>query len=517
MRMVGFAIWKPFRNLACLAAGTLVLATLAFSQDKQFDWRFTLKADQVASSNITATNECRKRHRFEIDPNGLPAFMHLMGDSTFDVESRAQHTVPVKFDAHGLKAGDYQALVVIKCKNCKEELSCRQDRSVLHVYMTVRSQSDENFVPDRVLVLIPSDSGVDINTWAKHLAASNGMTVVEVDPLVSLRAALVVYSLPPGSDVLAKVAELFPQVLLAQPDFLYRTLAAEQPLTQLQYGRRLIRADQVGPSITGKGVRLAIVDTGIDSAHPALKGKIAGQLDATGLGFTADIHGTLLAGIVVGEELSGAGIAGVAPGAEILAIKACQPVSAQDIAAQCWSRTLGKALDYVIQNKAKVVNLSLGGPADKLVERLIDAAVDRGIAVVAAAGNDGPQGRPGFPAALPKVVAVTAVDANEQLYPSATQGNFVQVAAPGVEIVSTSPGGKVMVSSGTSLAAAFVSGTAALLLQQEPQLSPSALQSLLESTAKDLGPAGKDPQFGSGLIDACRAATQLGENGISCH
>ena len=143
--------------------------------------------------------------------------------------------------------------------------------------------------------------------------------------------------------------------------------------------------------------------------------------------------------------------------------------------------------------------------------------MDRGIAVVAAAGNDGPQGRPGFPAALAKVVAVTAVDANEQLYPSATQGNFVQVAAPGVEIVSTGPGGKVMVSSGTSFAAAFVSGTAALLLQQEPQLSPSALQSLLESTAKDLGPAGKDPQFGSGLIDACRAATQLGANGIICH
>ena len=516
MRIARFAIWKPFRTLACLAAGMLVLATPAFSQDKQFDWRFTVKADQVTSSNITAENECRKRHRFEIDSNSLPAFMHLMSDITFDVESRAQHTVPVKFDTHGLKTGDYQALVVIKCVNCKEELGCKQDRSILHVYMTVRQ--DELFVANRVLALVPYDSGTDIDVTARKLAASHGMDVVEVDPLASIHAALMVFSLPQGSDVPAKVAELLPLVLLAQPDFLYRTLAdPEQSLTQLQYGRRLIHADQVGPSITGNGITLAIVDTGIDSSHPALKGKITGQTDATGLGFTPDIHGTLLAGIIGGEELNSAGITGVATGAEILAIKACHPLAAQNIAAQCWSRTLAKGLDYVIQNKAKVINLSLGGPADKLVERLIDAAVDRRIAVIAAVGNDGPQGRPSFPAALPKVVAVTAVDANEQLYPSATQGDFVQVAAPGVEIVSTGPGGKLMVSSGTSLAAAFVSGTAALLLQQQPQLSPSELQSLLERTAKDLGPPGKDPQFGSGLIDACRAATQLGANGINCH
>jgi subtilisin family serine protease len=283
----------------------------------------------------------------------------------------------------------------------------------------------------------------------------------------------------------------------------------------LQYGRRLIRADQIGPEISGVGVKLAIVDTGLDAWHPALKGKIVGSIDTTGMGFTPDVHATLLAGIIGGQALKGEGISGVAPGAAILSIKACHPATPQDIAAQCWSRTLAKAVDYVIQDKARVINMSLGGPADKLLERLIDEAIDRGITVVAAVGNDGPDGQPSFPASLAKVVAVTAIDANEQLYPAATRGDFVQVAAPGVEIVSTAPGGKVMVSSGTSLATAFVSGTIALMLELRPRISPAEIQSILEHTAKDLGSPGKDPQFGNGLVDACRAVVEVGAS-VSC-
>ena len=526
MRFTVFKAWVPFPMLTYWVLAVLALAISAAGQvaptagagDNQMDWRFTIKANKVAPSSLTAENECRRRHRLEIDVSTLPPFMQLMGDSSFEVEPRSQHEVPVRFDTRGLKAGEYQGLVVIKCVTCSTEVGCRQDRKTIHVYMTVRSQSNEAFVPDRVLVLISLDSTADADATAKKLAAKYEMNVIETVPLDSLRAAMVVYALKPGSDVLAKVAELLPEVQSAQPDFIYRTAGTPQEsLGKLQYGRKLIHADQLGSSFTGMGVTLAIVDTGIDSAHPALKGRISGYTDVTGMGFTPDVHGTLLAGIIGGNDRNGAGILGIAPAAAILAVKACQPLAVQDVEAQCWSRTLAKGLDYVIQKKANVINLSLGGPADKLVERLIDLAIDHGIAVVAAAGNDGPQGQPSFPAALPQVISVTAVDANEQLFPAATQGNFVQVAAPGVDIVSTAPGGNLMVSSGTSLAAAFVSGTAALLLQQQPQLSPAALQSLLQNTAKHLGTPGKDPQFGSGLIDACRAATQLGAIGISCH
>jgi subtilisin family serine protease len=516
--------------LLSLAAGAQSQPS-STAQSGEFDWRFTVKQNQVASSNITADNICRHRHRFEIDSQQLPPFVHLVNESSADVESHSKHVFPVKFDSTGLKAGEYQGLVMINCLDCKRENGCTVDRQVLHIYMTVapdtpaapakNSQPNQNFVSDRVLVVVAFDSSAGVDATAKKLAAGFGLGVVEVHPLVSLNAALIVYSLPPGSDVQAKVAELLPQVLMAQPDFIYRTSTTTQSdsLAQLQYGRKLIHADRVAASISGKGVRIAIIDTGIDAGHPAIKGKVEEQVDFTGKGFTPDVHGTLLAGIIGGEQKNGVGIAGVSPGAEILGIKTCQPVGppgAAGIQAQCWSLTLAKGLDHAIQKKAKVINLSLGGPADKLLARLVDEAVKRGTVVVAAAGNDGPHGQPSFPAALPNVVAVTAVDANEQLYPDATEGDFIQVAAPGVEIVSTSPGGKLMVSSGTSMATAFVSGTAALLLQENPQLSPSKMQALLQSTARHLGPPGKGPQFGSGLIDACQALAQAGPNRNPC-
>lgn len=508
----------------------LAFAALAKAQagSGEFEWRFTIKLNQVASTNITADNICRQRHHFEIDSAHLPAFVHLMNESSADVESHAKHAFPVQFDSSGLATGEYQGLVLINCVDCKRENGCSQDRQTLHIYMTVAadvpavqrqdSKPHELFVPDRVLAVIPFDSPAGVDAAAKKLGAGFGMNVVEIRPLASLNAALVTYSLPPGSDVQAKVNAIKKDVLLAQPDFLYRTAgtAPTDSLAQLQYGRKLIHADQVVAPITGQGVRVAIIDTGIDAAHPALSGKVAEQMDFTGKGFTPDVHGTLLAGIIAGEQKNSSSISGVSPGVQLLGIKACQPAGQSSAEAECWSSTLAKALDYAILGKARVMNLSLGGPSDNLLTRLIDAAIKHQAVVVAAAGNDGPHGPASYPAALPNVVSVTAVDAKEQLYPDATEGNFIQVSAPGVEIVSTSPGGKLMVSSGTSMATAFVSGTAALLIQQNPPVSPAALQSLLQRTAKHLGPQGKSPQFGSGLIDVCQALTDLNHGQKLC-
>jgi len=479
------------------------------SSGNEFEWRFSIKTNQAVSSGITADNTCRRRNRFEIDTQHLPLFMRLLAEPSFSVDPNKKHSVPVKFDSTGLSAGKYEGVVVIRCMTCREN-GCAQDREVLHIYMTVEGASGaQTFVPDRMLVAIPLDSPEALEAAAKKLAGKYGLQLVEMHRLASINAALIVYALPQGADVPAKVAELLPEVLLAEPDYLYRTSGEDAQetgsLARLQYGPKLIRADRLRNSLTGKGVRVAIIDSGIDVNHPALKGKVTEQYDATGKGFTPDIHGTLLAGIIASEPRNSGGILGIAPGSAILAIKACQPETPQAIQAQCTSLTLAKGLDFAIQKQVRIVNFSLGGPAEKLQSLLIDAAVSRGIVVIAAAGNDGPRGQPSFPAALPKVIAVTAVDANEQLYAEATQGDFISLAAPGVEIVSTSPGGKLMVSSGTSFAAAFVSGTAALILEQQPQLSPAALRSLLERTAKDLGPPGKDSQFGSGLVDVCGA------------
>jgi len=419
----------------CATAQIRQAAPVPQAKSNEFEWRFSIRPDQVVSSGITAENACRRGNLFEIDVQHLPPFVRLRGESSATVASHDRHVFPVQFDSTGLAKGQYEGVVVIRCVTCRKN-DCSQDRELLHIYMTVEGErAGPPFVPDRVLVVVPFDSPEGVEALAKKLAAKHGLQTGEIQRLDSIHAALIVYALPAGSDVLAKVAELLPEVLIAEPDYLFQTSGVVQENSapaNVEYGPKLIHADRVWSSLSGKGVRIAIVDSGIDVSHPGLKSKIVEQLIATGKGWSADNHGTMLAGIIAGGPENSGGIHGVAPDAEILAIKACQPETALAIQAQCWVLTLAKGLDFAIKKKARVINLSLNGPSDKLLPRLIDAAIDQKIVVVAAAGNDGPHGHPGFPAALPGVIAVTAVDAKEKLYPLATQGDFISVAAPGV-------------------------------------------------------------------------------------
>jgi subtilisin family serine protease len=167
------------------------------------------------------------------------------------------------------------------------------------------------------------------------------------------------------------------------------------------------------------------------------------------------------------------------------------------------------------RKNVRVMNISVGGPDDRLLRRMVDAAAGKGIAVISAAGNDGPSGQPSYPAAIENVIAVTAVDADGKLYGRATQGSFIDLAAPGVDILSTGPGGRTLLFSGTSAATAFASGAAALLLQRS-NLSPRDLGALLRTTAKDLGSAGRDTQFGDGLLDVCRAVVRSSGRQAPC-
>jgi subtilisin family serine protease len=147
---------------------------------------------------------------------------------------------------------------------------------------------------------------------------------------------------------------------------------------------------------------------------------------------------------------------------------------------------------------------------------MIEAASKKGVAVVSAVGNDGPTGKPSYPAAFESVIAVTAVDAASRLYSQATRGAFVDVAAPGVDIMSTAPGNRTQIFSGTSAATAFASGAVALLLRQRPTLTQTDLTALLRQTARDLGTTGPDAEFGYGLLDVCRALARLSSSAVAC-
>src|SRR5476649_968150 len=149
--------------------------------------------------------------------------------------------------------------------------------------------------------------------------------------------------------------------------------------------------------------------------------------------------------------------------------------------------------------------MSFAGPRDPSLERALKVAHDKGIVLVAAAGNAGPKSPPLYPAADPNVIAVTATDDRDHRFSGANQGPQLSIAAPGVEILAAAPDESYQLSTGTSIATAHVSGVVALMLERDPTLKPDDVRKILESTATDLGPKGKNGQFGWGLVNPSKA------------
>lgn len=365
-------------------------------------------------------------------------------------------------------------------------------------------QARTPFLPGRALALVSGADPGRLPQRARALAATHGLSVLEVHPLPSMGEGLIVFA---ATDVPLAVATLRrdPRVILAQPDFVHSTAAGQGALASAgDYARQLIGAHRLPAEANGQGVSVALVDTGVDSAHRALTAAIADQVDVSGRGLTPDVHGTLLAGIIAAQGDGASSPRGLAPRARLLVIKACHPDSPRAIHASCTSTWLARGLDAAAQREARVVNLSVAGRSDELVSRLVAGAVRAGRMVVAAAGHEDEADTP-FPAALEGVLAVTAVGAARERYAPATRGDFVDLAAPGIDVMSTAPRNQAALFSGTSAATAFVAGAAALLLQARPQEGAARVHQVLERTAQDLGPPGKDAQFGSGLLDVCRA------------
>jgi subtilisin family serine protease len=277
---------------------------------------------------------------------------------------------------------------------------------------------------------------------------------------------------------------------------------------------QMIHLDVARNVSDGTGATVAVIDTGVDVAHPELTARIVEQLDVSGFGNSPDRHGTASAGLIAGEADNSLGAYGMAPGARVLAIKACQPASKTSAAARCWSSSLAKALDLAIRRDARIINMSLAGPDDPVVRKIVEAALAGQRLVIAAAGNGGPDAGPSFPAALPGVIAVTAIDSRSRLYASATRGDFIDLAAPGVEVPVPVPNetypGQL---SGTSMAAAHASGVAALLLGKNPAAKAEELRAALESSAKPVPVAAGT---GRGRIDACAAAKAMAQDTDVC-
>jgi len=262
-----------------------------------------------------------------------------------------------------------------------------------------------------------------------------------------------------------------------------------------QYAIAKLHLTEAHAVTKGDDVRIAVIDSGIDVAHPELAGAIAGTFDALRSTEGPHTHGTGVAGAIVAKSR----LLGSAPAARLLAIRAFGATSS---GAESTSFVLLKSLNYAVEQNAQIINMSFAGPKDPLLERGLAAAAKRGIILIAAAGNAGPKSPPLYPAADRNVIAVTATDTNDKLFEAANRGNYLAVAAPGVDLLLPSPDEKYQVASGTSFAAAYVSGVAALLVERNPGVSADVVRRILTDTARDLGPKGRDDQFGFGLTNA---------------
>jgi subtilisin family serine protease len=253
----------------------------------------------------------------------------------------------------------------------------------------------------------------------------------------------------------------------------------------------------------GSNVLVAVIDSEIDAKHPDLAGAVVEEYDAIGNHDKPHLHGTGMAGAIAAHRK----LIGIAPGARILAIHAFSSDAADS--AQATTEHILMGIDWAIKKGARVINMSFAGPDDPMLQLALQKAHDKGVVLIAAAGNAGPKSPPLYPAADPNVIAVTAVDANDKLLPQANQGAYIAVAAPGVDIVEPAPNGSYQVTTGTSVAAAHVSGVAALLIEHDPTIDEATVREILTSSAKDLGAHGRDDQFGWGLVDPYRALMAL--------
>lgn len=260
----------------------------------------------------------------------------------------------------------------------------------------------------------------------------------------------------------------------------------------------------------GQEVAIGMIDTGINAAHEtfAQSRLEVHRVSDEALDASRAIHGTAIAAILIGHPESRS--PGLVPFARLVAVDVFHRSSADERAD---AFTLVEGLDLLAGADVAVVNLSLSGPANTVLERAVDEMVGRrGIVLVSAAGNGGPQAAPLYPGAYDEVIAVTAVDAARRVYRRAGRGAHIDLAAPGVGVWTAASIEGARPKTGTSFAVPFVSAASALILHEAPGLAPDEVTERLTAAATDLGEAGPDEIFGAGLLSlagACRGAALI--------
>ena len=299
-------------------------------------------------------------------------------------------------------------------------------------------------------------------------------------------------------------------VRTAGPNYVYEPFfAPNDPFFEQQYNLITIRAPRAWEYSRGSGATIGFVDTGYYAAHPDLEAKVQGEHDFVEddeVAQDAGYHGTAVVGVAVAETNNAEGIAAAGFNAGFLMAKGCTDV--------CLSSDTAPAVDWLVDRGVKIINLSFGAqqdpPGDPVLGASVQEAQEAGALVIAAAGNDGTNTDSFYPAAYPNVLGLSATDQDKAPASFSNSGPIVDVAAPGVDIISSynadypenTTGALYATSSGTSLAAPHVSGVAALLEAKNEDLTAEQISARIEKYATDLGERGRDDTYGYGLLNA---------------
>jgi hypothetical protein len=346
----------------------------------------------------------------------------------------------------------------------------------------------------------PYAAGSMARRTAGALAADYHLHEISSWPIALLGVHCLVYALPAdmASEVLLKRLTRDARVESAQPLQSFETLTTpyNDPYSTLQHNLAQMAVAEAHALSRGANVRIAIIDSGVAVDHPDFPPHLTTRnfVDNDARAFSEDAHGTAVAGVIAAIPDNGVGIVGIAPDVRLLLFKACWRASAAGIQADCNSFTLAQALSAAVEAHVDIINLSLAGPTDPLLTRLVERAVAAGIIVVGAVPADGR--RDSFPTNIDGVVAVDAVESGHT-----TVG---VLRAPGRDIISLAPDGHYDFYSGSSLATAEISGLIALLRAERPHLTAKDAARLLTSTT-----AGAPGETLSGAPNACVAISQL--------
>ncbi|SFH62959.1 S8 family peptidase [Albimonas pacifica] len=351
--------------------------------------------------------------------------------------------------------------------------------------------------PDHLILTVPLDDPEALAAVAAEIERRYGVRLAAEWPLnaIAVHCLVIDASGIPDVDALIEAMRADARIRTVQRMQSFQVLALHygDPLFPAQTALALLNAPRAHQGSTGAGVRVGVVDSAIDARHSDLAPRLADARDfvAREPGEAAEAHGTAVASLIAAEADNARGIVGVAPGVDLVGLRACW--QREDGGGSCSSFSLARALNFAILNRIRVLNLSLGGPPDPLLAELVEKALADGAVVIAAWGE---QARPAFPASMPGVIAAGGAQGGRGL------------PAPEVDVISAAPGEAYNYVSGSSVATAHVAGVAALLLAARPELTSAEISHALSSSVV--------LRDGQPTLDACEALRAVNARHESC-